>query len=315
MRVLLPATSRAVSLLAALLLVPAALAAPSVALHPLIIVGGEGVETNPYSALLAPALERHGIHPVHPERVREFLAKHDGSCQDLACLGALAKAAGADRVLVVSVAPYTPQAIVSARLVNASGLEVTSVAGHEYPKGGHPLKVVLKDALNDFLGGFPFDAPDPKVPEPIHTAVVQPKVTPPVSPVVVAPPATAPVPAPASPKSSGHPILRTASYITAGLGVLALAGSATVALASRSDRARLEQMLDANGARPPTREAAALDSELASRSRLTNLLLISGGAALAAGAALFFVSRPSNVPTVALSVGPDGGGAFVSGRF
>lgn len=314
MRVLLPAMSRAVLLLAALLLVPAALAAPSVALHPLIIVGGEGAETSPYSALLAPALERHGIHPVHPERVREFLAKHDGQCQDLACLGALAKAAEADRVLVVSVAPYTPRAIVSARMVSASGLEVTSVAGHEYAKGGHPSKVVLKEALDDFLSAFPFDAPEPKAPEPVHVAM-QPKVAPHPDPAPVAPPITAPAPAITSTQSSGHPILRTASYVTAGLGVLALAGSATVALASRSDRARLEQMLDANGARPPTSEAAALDTELASRSRLTNLLLISGGAAVAAGAALFFLSRPTSAPTVALSVGPDGGGAFVSGRF
>jgi hypothetical protein len=314
MRVLLPAIFRAVPLLAALLLVPTAVAAPTIALHPLIIVGGEGAETSPYSALLAPALERHGVHPSHPERVRDFLAKHDGPCQDLACLGALAKAAQADRVLVVSVAPYTPRAIVSARLISASGVEITSVAGREYPKGGHPLNVVLKQALDDFLSTFPFDAPEPKAPEPVHT-VAQPTLTPPVTPVTVAPPIRPPAATVPTPPPSSHPILRTASYLTAGLGVVALAGAATVALASRTDRAKLDQMSDAEGNLRPTSDAFALHDKLASRSRLTNVLLIGGGAAVAAGAAMFFLSRPSNAPTVALSVGPDGGGAFVSGRF
>lgn len=312
-----------------------ALAAPTVALHPLLVIGGEGDETNPYASLLDAALTKHGVHPVHPDKVHRFLAQPSTSrCQDDACLGNLARAASADRALLVSISPYTPRLIVSARLVTASGMEVASVAGRDYLKGGHPLAQVIREALDDFLGRFPFDAPDPKVPVAVKPPQAPAQTQPALlatqgsassAPNVVATPVLAPEHAPtgapvpaltdAAAPVAPHTTLRLASYLTAGAGALALIGATTVSLASRSDRARLEQMLDGSGNRPPSAEAQNLDQSLASRSRLTNLLLIGGGAALASGAAMFWLSRPTQAPTLAIVAGPEGAAASIQGQF
>lgn len=313
----------------ALLFAPLANAAPrTIALHPVVIVGGEGTESSGFAKLLDRALARRGIHPAHPEQVTAFLAHVEtGACHDDACLQKLAKAANADATLFVSISPYTPRLLVSARLISAkNGGEIAAVAGREYVKGGKPLSRAVREGLEDVIQTFPFDAPEPEVrpaataTSSAHPVVVETNPQPP-HPAAITPPATSSAPAaavaapPAAPNFITHPTLRLASYVAAGAGALALIGGTTVALAARSDRASLEHLLAKDGSRPPTDEAKALDQSLASRSRTTNLLLIGGGAALAAGATMFWLSRPSQAPQVSFVITSNGASAALAGQF
>src|SRR5690242_10123253 len=74
----------------------------SIALHPLVVIGGEASESSGYAKLLERTLARRGVHPSHPEEVSALLAKVPSStCHDDACLAGLARAAHADATLFV----------------------------------------------------------------------------------------------------------------------------------------------------------------------------------------------------------------------
>jgi len=292
--------------------------AATVAVHPLLVPGGQGDEARLYGPLLLKVMAQRGIQPAQPEAVSHYLEKHP-SCEDDACLAALARAAGADRALFVSVSPYIREPIFSAQLISRSGAEVDARTVSILKKGRH-IDAVIKEGLETLIAQVKFDAPEPAAPVVTTTPG---KIDPPAGPTkhaaVTAPPTSLANTAALAPASSlpSRPTsgLRIASYVTAGAGVLALAGAATIALASRTDRAKLEQLSDASGNVPPTPEALALHDSLSSRSKLTNLLLIGGGAALVAGGAMFFLSRPSTEPVVSLAAGPGGAAAFIAGHF
>jgi hypothetical protein len=292
--------------------------AATVAVHPLLVPGGQGDEAALYGPLLLKVLAQRGIQPAQPEAVSRFLEKHPG-CEDDACLAALARAAGAERALFVSVSPYIREPLFSAQLISKSGAEVDARTVSVLKKGRR-IDAVIKEGLETLMAQVKFNAPEPAAPTVTtrppeienpdaptrHAAVAVPPTA------LANPAAPGPVSGPAARPPSG---LRIASYVTVGAGVLALAGAATVALASRTDRAKLEQLSDGSGNRPPTPEALALHDSLSSRTTLTNLLLIGGGAALAAGGAMFLLSRPSTEPVVSLAAGPGGAAAFVAGHF
>lgn len=317
MRPAFRALTRAIPLCIVCLALSLPVQAASVAVHPLIVPGGQGDEAHLYGPLLMKALAKRGIQPAAPEAVARFLEKHPG-CEDEGCLGELARAAGVERALFVSVSPYIREPLFSAQLVSHNGVEVDTRTVSVLKKGRRS-QAVIEEGLETLISQVRFDAPEP--PAPAHPPASSPTVAQPSSPPKpptltpnVTPSATAlasALPAPSQSPSG----LRIASYVTAGVGALALIGGATIALAARSDRARLEQMLDANGFRPPTAEAASLDQSLHSRSQLTNGLLIGGGAALVASGAMFFLSRPSTEPSVSVTAGPDGAAAFVAGHF
>jgi hypothetical protein len=111
--------------------------------------------------------------------------------------------------------------------------------------------------------------------------------------------------------------LRTTSYVVLGTGAAALGGAGLVRLMAQGDLEELRKR-EINGRISSTdQEALRLRDSLESKNKLITGLLVGSGAALTAGAVLFFMS-PSKAPPpvhMGVSAGPGGASAFISGSF
>ncbi|MHB8873806.1 MAG: hypothetical protein ACYC8T_09000 [Myxococcaceae bacterium] len=285
---------------------PALAAADSVALHPLIIVGGESAEAELHSAFTTEAAKL-SIELVDSELVRSFLkAQRNASCVgDDGCLAELAKKCAASRALLITVSPYSTKIVVSGRLVSARGGVLRSLSSREYAKAkGKSLTDSVQLAFREFLAELEVTAVELNPLGSSGGAVV----VPPAGDETPTPPATPPAP--------GTPLLRMVSYGALGLGGAALLGSGAVALTAQGDRSELESRLDAGkNLASGTGADAELQRGLRMKSGLATGLLVGGGVALAAGAAVYFLA-PEGTP-VSVSAGADPSGASVSlaGRF
>lgn len=106
-----------------------------IAAHPLAVVGVAPAESEEFSAVYATELARLNVDLADSVLVRSFLEGQGGSCQGKeACLAQLAKAAKANSALWVTLAPFTPKIVMSAKLVRADGSVARSVAGLEFEK-------------------------------------------------------------------------------------------------------------------------------------------------------------------------------------
>src|SRR4051794_38571080 len=125
-------------------LITALFALPSVALasadsviaaHPLAVVGVSAAESEEFTTLYAAELAKLDVSLADSVLVRSFLEGQGGSCQGKeACLASLAKAAKANSALWVTLAPFTPKIVVSAKVVRSDGSVARSVAGLEFDK-------------------------------------------------------------------------------------------------------------------------------------------------------------------------------------
>jgi hypothetical protein len=97
--------------------------------------------------------------------------------------------------------------------------------------------------------------------------------------------------APAPGPSGG---LRTGSYLTAGAGVLALAAGVVLSALAASDNGRLQSDRSLSAA-----DAQALASSATGKGLASSVLFGAGGAAVAAGVAMFVVSFTGAAPTAA----------------
>jgi len=156
-------TSRSLSVAALFLALATPLlsiaAPPVVALHRTEIVGEQPENSEVLHALVAAELIRRGASLAPSEGVQAFLAKKDGSClplpdaQRTTCLVELAKAVGAQRTLILTVAPYVPKKIIlSAMVVDQKGATVQSIPAAEFArKQNIPVERALEVALAEFV--------------------------------------------------------------------------------------------------------------------------------------------------------------------
>ncbi len=275
-----------------------------VALHPLVVVGGEPADDWLHSLFTA-EVARIDVELVGSEQVRQFLkSQRNQSCiGDDGCLANLAKATGATRTVLVTISPYSPKLVLTGRVVSASGAVIRSLPSREYPRGKSKneatqaaLRAFLKELDVTALELAPLAAttqPEPpKKPEPVAEPVTVTRVEPP-------------------PVNT----LRTASYVAWGVGAAALAGAGAVRLTSESTVQELRASMGGSSNVPQDAKSQELARTLRSREQVATGLLIGAGAALATGTILFFVSDGPGAPSVAFSPQLDGAAAFVAWSF
>lgn len=276
----------------------------TVALHPLVVVGGEPIEED-LQGVFAAEVAKLDLDLVGSEEIRKHLQESaQSSCiGNDACLAGLAQKTHASRALLVTISPYSPSLILTGKVVTANGAVLRSLGGTQFSKtAGTTLLDSAQLAFREFLEALEVDALE-----------IPPLAAP-------TPAATTPPQAPARPevelaRGSEDQTLKMAAYSCWGIGAATAAGAGVIAWTLQSDRAQLSDQLDAHGNllnRDPA--AIALDRSLRGRSATATGLLITAGVALATGTALHLLA-PS--PT-GVSVSPSaGGGASVelSGRF
>ena len=342
------------ALLAALVAWGAGAAAPRqlVAVHPLVVVEGTDKDVKEFQVLFDTAVGNLPILKADASAIRDFLgAKLLAGCDDDLCLREMAQAVRADKTLLVTVSPYSPKVIVTAKVVAADGRVLATPEGASFdldkqvPKAKRRNEAVSR-AFIEFLPTLGLEKAVPEAP-PASTKVevsTQAKVEPqgqgtkeagtsgatdktmpgdaPLKEPVEGQAKVKLAPAPETPAAGKSwlettPPMRLAAY---GLGVGGLACGATVgvlALVTLPDRAKLEKMLDSQRRVPADNpEAVALSRSLRMRSRVANGLLIGGGLLLVASSSLLFSPPPDEAPAQ-LSIAPVVGGAVVgaSGRF
>lgn len=120
------------------------------------------------------------------------------------------------------------------------------------------------------------------------------------------------------------PALRTVSYVVGGVGVAALATGGVFAILAASSRSDAKSACEEGGySYPetcnPTRQADIdpANDRAKSQATVSTVMAIGGGALVATGVALFFMSRPTvhRVPKSAIGLTPTLGGLSVHGTF
>lgn len=217
-------------LLMALGAAPAALG-PRVAVHPLVVVGGDARALEQSRADFQVEAARQAVQMVPPSQVSDAIAKQPGgACVDHpGCLEKVCADTRAVYGLIASLGLDGPAFVVSARVVAADGTVVQALEGLTFEKDpfsprAPQLQAVFKQLFAKLaLGALaptltPKPAPVASKPDPVAPAPVEVKAAPPV---VVAAVPLRPEPAP-----EGMPALRIAGLIvgavavgTAGVGV------------------------------------------------------------------------------------------------
>jgi hypothetical protein len=191
-----------------LLATPARSQAPQrerVALHPCVIqTAGKKADTSDLEATCATSAVRESMNLVPSTDVRSFLEKERGSCAKAknrnACLGRLATATKATRVLYITLNPFTPKSTrISGLVVDETGKKVQEKTLELSRIANQPPRDVVRFAVSQLLDQLdvakapaqetlsmplvPGTAPEP---EPTGTPTPGPEATapPPPAPVV-----------------------------------------------------------------------------------------------------------------------------------
>jgi hypothetical protein len=252
--------------------------------------------------------------------VTAFLSQRGGSCGgDDQCLAELARATGAARGVFVTLAPYTPRVIVSAKIVTVTGAVRTTT--REFPKSGG-LPRAVRNALKRFLSELDVDLTAPIV-EPLVAPAPPDGPTPVARPPVTAPPLVESPPAVASPPPSPTPYYppnrmstwRIASYACMGLGAAAIIGAGAIFEGSGNDRIVLTSLLNGQSYIPEGNpQAAQLQRTLKQDGAIATGLVVTAVVAGAAGVTLYSVA-PARAPTVAVAPSSHGAQLVLNGSF
>lgn len=281
---------------AAVLFAASAAGAPApLAVHPLVVVGAEEADRAAFEEAFDAVLAKLDVPLADGDRVRSCLQKTEArSCLESdACLGELARSTGASRALLVTVSPYSPKLVLTARLVSARGVLLRLFPSKEYSKNTRETVVdSFQLAAQEFTSELDLS----------EVAV---------GPVSAAPDA-------ALEKGTPIPVGRKVGYGAVGLAILLGGTAGGIAIASRGDSGRLLTQLNADASLPEDNPSAInLHKSLQRRSRTVSVLMLASGASLAAGVTLLvlFPETPAQPPPLALRFSLRGTGFACGGTF
>jgi hypothetical protein len=274
----------AAPLIAAALWLGAGLCASSVhaadaalAVHPIVVVGGDAADQEHYQALLAREVLREETELVDSERVAATLEAEIGrSClgRGDACLGELAAKTGAARALLVTASPYAPKLILTARVVRKDGSLVRAIESRAFDKPpGPPRPEAVREALAALLAELELQVPDPS------PLVEHRGPRPPQGSTDTTPP-------------PGPTLTQAGAFAAFGLAGACGAAAAALALSAEPPRAELRERM-VEGALPAgDPRAIELHRTLQARGEAATALLVSAGIAAGIGGAMWWAGRP-----------------------
>lgn len=278
----------ALSTLVVLMTTEVSAGALQVALHPSEVVDASASDAENVHALVTTELIRRGANLVSSDAVAKFLSgKGPGGCAPLdesarvACLAELAKSTGADRAILVNVAPYAGNNVVlTAQVVTASGTVHQDLAPFSSKKKPSPrLEDSIRPAVEEFVTRLDLSM----IEEPLTPLTTAEPSTPPDAPSA-APDASVTAPAPSG---SGK---RTAGYVLTGAGAVLVAGGAYGFVDAFAKRAELDD-LDQPGFNVADRQRVADLKEDARRSQTLGFVGTGLGAAAAAAGIWLLLSN------------------------
>jgi hypothetical protein len=275
-----------------------------IALHPCVITGGKKASaSDDLESTCATAAIRESMNLVPSTEVRAFLEKERGSCAKAknrnACLGRLAAATKASRVLYITLNPFTPKTTrITGLVVDETGTKVQEKS-LELPRiATQPPRDVVRFAVSQLLDQL--DVAKAPVQDTLPMALT-PGATPEPPPVAGAPTAPEPAapvaPAPAAPSSpSQQEPPRGRTWKTpAGIAGVALGGVGLIAsgVLIVSSNSKAKEFNDAFKNGLPSSEDTARLGKLrddAKAQRSTATIAAGAGAALAIGGAILWLT-------------------------
>lgn len=303
----------------AVLMGVSAVAAPRVAVHPLVVTGGDARAVDQSRLDFIAEAARQPIQMVSRLEVIEVLAHQPGAaCSPTTevCLEILCRETGATYALLITLVLDGPNFVLGARVVAANGTFVKSVEAMSIEKDlftarGPQVQAAFKKLFAQLdLGALPEIVP-PKaiavvVPPPPAPGLTRSEPTP-------APVSTAALDVPTADKRSPGTHWGRASGLVVGGVALVTAGVATgFALSANSNGAELKRILEANRGLLPRAELGRAKS-VDQNTGIATGLYVGAGVAAATSLALILLS----VEGTPVAIAPVEGGAMVgwSGSF
>lgn len=296
-----------------LMATPARAQAPQrerIALHPCVITGGKKANTPDLEATCAIAAVRESMNLVPSTDVRSFLEKERGSCARAknrnACLGRLATATQASRVLYITLNPFTPKSTrITGLVVDETGTKIEEKS-LELPRiANHPPRDVVRFSVSQLLDQLdvarapaqdslpvPFTPEVPLAPPP---AVAVPSPTPEPTPSVTPAPQPSALMASAKQEASPGRTWKTPAGITGiAVGGAGLIASGILLVSGNSKAKKFNETFENKF--PTKDDLPGLVSQRDDAKLHQNLAVITGISSVAlglGGAALLWLDRPS----------------------
>jgi hypothetical protein len=282
-----------------------------IVLHPCVITGGKKASaSDDLEATCATAAIRESMNLVPSTEVRAFLEKERGSCAKAknrnACLGRLAAATQASRVLYITLNPFTPKTTrITGVVVDETGTKVQEKS-LELPRiASQPPRDVVRFAVSQLLDQL--DVAKAPAQDTLSMPLA-PGATPEPEPPPVAAPSPAPAPAaPAAPVaaapsvSSQQELPRGRTWKTpAGITGVAVGGAGLIAsgVLIVSSNSKAKEFNDAfkNGlpSSEDTTRIAKLREDSKSQRRTATIAAGAGAALAVGGAILWLTDGPSS---------------------
>lgn len=212
-----------------------------VALHPSEVVDASTSDSENVHALVTTELIRRGANLVPSDGVTKFLGgRPQGGCAALDdkarvdCLAELARSTGADRSILVNVAPYAGDRVVlTAQIVTARGTMLQELPPFSAPKkASRRLEDSIRPAVSEFVASLDLSMLD-------DTVAPLTSLEPSTSPDTQSAPLDAAVTTTA-PSNGG--LKRTAGYALTGAGALLLVGGVYGVADAFAKRGELEEL-------------------------------------------------------------------------
>lgn len=119
---------------------------------PLVVVGGENnKDSKQYLSTFESEVSKSGIDRASPKQVSAFLSQEPGCVRKDECLGKLAKALHAERVLLVTISPFSKEMVLTAKIVGANGSVLNESASTINRAPNEPALSAAKDAFEVLL--------------------------------------------------------------------------------------------------------------------------------------------------------------------
>jgi hypothetical protein len=282
-----------------------------IVLHPCVITGGKKASaSDDLEATCATAAIRESMNLVPSTEVRAFLEKERGSCAKAknrnACLGRLAAATQASRVLYITLNPFTPKTTrITGVVVDETGTKVQEKS-LELPRiASQPPRDVVRFAVSQLLDQL--DVAKAPAQDTLSMPLAPGATPEPEPPAVVAPP---PAPAPSTPAapvaaapsvSSQQEPPRGRTWKTpAGITGVAVGGVGLIAsgVLIVSSNSKAKEFNDAfkNGlpSNEDTTRLAKLREDSKSQRRTATIAAGAGAALAVGGAILWLTDGPSS---------------------
>jgi len=280
-----------------------------IALHPCVITGGKKADIPDLEATCATAAVRESMNLVPSTDVRTFLEKERGSCAKVknrnACLGRLATATQASRVLYITLNPFTPKFTrITGLVVDETGKKVEEKSLEVPRLANQPPRDAVRFSVSqllDQLGVARASEQDnlsvpltPEVPS-APPAVATPSPIPEPTPSMTAVPQPAASVASIEQETSSGRTWKTPTGIT-GIAIGGVGLVASGILLSRGN-AKAREFNDAFSPNLPAQSdlpgLITKGNEARSQQRLATITGISSVALGLGGAALLWLDRPS----------------------